>query len=294
MTTPVALQSGQWEIDGLTFGLYTSINVAKYSIGSPDMETNDIRNPRADGEKHGREYRGGRTIAFDLNALSDGWTSGLDILASLEQRWNAAEYRLTPGRYSLLRYKIGYRTRRVWGSTREFATDSSIDFLGNIPVTANFRTVDPYFYDDVERTNTISIAPVSSGGLIPPLSEPLTTLGVSESPGVITVGGNEAAWTYFVIYGPITSPRIQCLGEWDFQLNMTIPDGEFVSIDPRPWSRGIRLNGVSAVGGSLSQSSPRLEDLRLKPGTHEIILSGIDPTNTAYLLTGWRDTYSSY
>ena len=173
MTTPNVLQAGQWEIDGFPFGLYTSINVSTYSIGSPDVITNDMQNPRADGERHGREYRSGRTIGFDLNALSDGYADVLDVLASFETKWNAATFRATPGQYSLLRYRIGHRTRRVWGSTREFETDSAIDFLGNVPITANFRTVDPLFYSDIERTNTISILPASSGGFVEPFSDRL-------------------------------------------------------------------------------------------------------------------------
>lgn len=293
MTTPNVLQTEQWEIDGYVMGPDTSVNVGAFSIGGPDIATNDVLNPRADGERHGREYRSGRTIEFDLNALSDGY-GVLDVLSALGSKWNAETKRLTPGAYSLLRYKLYNRTRRVWGTPRQMEPVTNLDYLGNVPITANFRTVDPYFYDDVEHSNNTSIAPVPAGGLIPPLSEPVSTLAISYAPGQVVVGGTEKTWLYFIIYGPITNPKIECLNEWALMLNMTIAAGEYVVIDPRPWSRGIRLNNVTPVGGLLSQDSQRIADLRLSPGSHEIILSGIDLSATASMLTAWRNAYSSY
>jgi hypothetical protein len=169
-----------------------------------------------------------------------------------------------------------------------------MDWRGNVPVTASFRTLEPYFYADAERTNTISIAPAPSGGLVPPISAPVSTLGYVQQPGVIRIGGNVKTWLYFILYGPITNPTISCLGLWDFTLNMTIPSGEYVSIDSRPWSRGIRLNGAVPVGGARSQASPTLDAMKLGPGFQEIILNGTDVSQTATLLIAWRDAFSSY
>ena len=288
------LSSLQWELDNLVMGPGTDINIAHYDIGAPELITNDAPVPRGDGERHGREYRSGRTITFELNALAGDFSVLDGPLSRLTAVWDGEDRRSQAGAYSLLRYRLGNRVRRMWGSPREFQSDTSLDYQGNVPITASFRTVDPRFYDDTEQANTVSIAPSAAGGLLPPLAAPLSTLGVSHAPGVITVGGNCKTWIYFRVNGPITNPRIENFGNWHYQLNMTIPQGQSVTIDPRPWSRGVRLNGTVAVGGSQTQDSIPLAQMKVSPGIQEIILSGQDITQTASMLAAWRSAYTNY
>jgi hypothetical protein len=161
-------------------------------------------------------------------------------------------------------------------------------------VVADFRCVDHFFYDDEEKVNEVGIVPPSGGGLVAPLEAPLTTLGISYAPGEIIVGGTVPCYPVFMIKGPIALPTIDVIGEYRITIARIIRHDEFVIVDPRPWSRGVRLNGTTSIAGQLTPASPRLSEVRLSPGPHEVILSGLDETGTSSLLVAWRDVYTMF
>jgi hypothetical protein len=306
MTTEV-LPEASFELDGIAFGPGSATSIQDVDFGDPELSVGDLPRPRADGMMFGRDYRGGRLVTFELTVLTDyavpavpgyggyGTATALDELAMLGQAWSGGTVRTTPGAVSRLRYRLGGRQRCLYGRPRKFAPLSGYTTLGRVPVTATFQAIDHRFYDDVERTAVVPYLPPPAGGLTFPIEFPWSTITVGYSPGVIAVAGTEPSWLVIVINGPIVNPAVTWVsGDWTLGLNLTLLDGQFVVIDPRPWSRGVRLDGVTNVAGALTATSPRLSALELPFGVHEIVLSGQDESGLSSMTLAWRHAYSSF
>lgn len=286
------------EIDGYQFGGWdqslTKVMISKIDFNAPDVTTQDRQLPRSDGIRFGRDYRGGRTINFDLHVFGSSGPQGFEILDQLTQAWYGDKARLSPGAVQTLRIRRGNVTRRVYGRGRRFApAPLRTSATGWCPVTADFKTVDHYYYDDQEKTNTVSIVPTQGGGLLAPLSAPLSTLGVSYAPGEVLVEGTTPCWPVYVIKGPINLPTVEVVGEYRITLGIGVAHDELLVIDTRPWTRGVRMGNGTSVAGALTPASALLRNARLAPGNHEIILSGLDETGTSSLTVAWRDVYVS-
>lgn len=295
----IELLDESMELDDYAFGGHvhgqTVIMIEDVTFESPDVVSVDRQLPRSDGIRFGRDYRGARTITVTMHVFGAHGEDGMAILNDLAAAWSGEAVRRLPGSVQTLRIRYAGRTRRVYGRSRRFApTSLRTASTGWAPVVADFRTVDQYFYDDVEKVNEVGIVPPSGGGLVAPLVAPLTTLGISYAPGDIVVGGTVPCWPVFIIKGPISLPTIDCIGEWRVTLAVTIAEDEFIVVDPRPWTRGVRKNGIHSVAGYLTPSSPRLSEVMLAPGPHEIILSGLDETGTSSLTVAWRDRYTMF
>lgn len=289
----MTLLEGQWALDGLVFGPGTDFNVSSFEIGAPAERLNDRSRSREDGDSSGREYRGGRVIAFELNALGSDY-GVLDRLAALEAAWDAEAVRTSTGGVSVLSYRRGGKTRRVYGRARRFAPVTTLDFAGNVPVTAEFRTFGHAFYDDAEMASTVSITAAAQGGLVLPLLPPLILSGSGSGSAPVQIGGTKAAWLLSAIHGPITNPTVQVVDQWSLTLLTTIAADQTVVVDPRPWRRTVTRSDGANLAGAFTADSQRLSLLRVPPGAHEVILRGQDPTGTASLTTFWRATWSSY
>lgn len=289
----MTLLEGQWSLDGLVFGPGTDFNLARFEIGAPSERVNDKARAREDGDTPGREYRGGRVIGFELNALGDDY-SVLERLAVLESAWDAESVRGRPGGVSVLAWRRGGISRRVYGRARRFTPVTTLDFAGNIPVSAEFHTIGHRFYDDAESTATVSITAVAQGGLVLPLRPPVILSGSGSGRTPLQVGGTAPAWLISTIHGPITNPTVEVVDEWSFTLLTTIAAGQSVVVDPTPWARTATRSDGANLAGEFTADSRRLSLLRVPPGPHEVILRGQDPTGTASLSTFWRSVWSSY
>lgn len=286
-----------YTLDDYRFGTGTSVIVTDVTVGEVGIISTDSQLPRADGVRFGRDFQSNRTITFEIAIAESPHRDGgkaLDVLDTLNDAWSADETRLTPGKVSALRMARNGRVRRCYGRARRFATTSERTKGGWVYATAEFVTVDPNFYADTELNNTVSIIPVQGGGLLAPLEAPLSTLGISYGPGDVIVGGSVACWPIFLINGPIQKPKINVVGEWSATVDIDLAHDEWLVIDSRPWSRGVRKNGTVNVAGRLNSDAPRLSEIRLAPGPHEVVLSGIDPTGTSQMTIAWRNTYKNY
>lgn len=291
----VNLADQQYQLGGgVVFGAGTPYLVKPGGVWTdPATTIHDAPLPRADGIAFGRDYRGGRLLNFDMDLVTPGPAG--DLLAVLEQAWQGDDVRMVPGATTTLRFARNGQARRVYGRPRKFAPIRGSAQRGWVPITADFQCVDHLYYDDAESSNTVSIAPASVGGLvIAPFTFPLNTTAVSSAPGVITVGGTAPTWVVLVIFGPIAAPVVEVVGEWRLALNLTLASDQFVGIDPRPWSRGVRLGGVTNVAGTLTPDSPRLSDIKLSPGIHNVVLTGSDGTGTSSFTIAWRNASNSY
>lgn len=283
----------QYEMNGLLLGRGTPYHVSKVDFGTPDMVLNDGDRPREDGERFGRDYRKGRTIIFDAHVLTNG--HALDAIDVLEAAWLADDIRDIPGAVTTLRMRRGGRTRIVWGRPRKLAVTTGTTLSGWAPFTAEFRTDSHLYYDDVEQSTTVTLVPPQGGGVVSPVVAPVTTVAESNSrQGDIVVGGTVPTWMVFEIRGPITNPTIGILSRWSVTLNITLASDNWVTIDPRPWSRSVRTRFGDNAAGAFTPTSPKLSDLRLPPGPATVTLRGTDPTGTASMTARWRNAYASF
>lgn len=295
------LEDGQYAIGDLVIGRGTPFPVSSVDWGAQKMTVQDYARPRLDGIAFGRDTRQGSTITFDVGVLPMNGKDVFENLEDLQRQWENAvsifngghKDRFTPGAAAELRYRRMGVERVVYGRTRKFSPivpSSTPEFCQAV---AEFKQMDGNSYSYEVHKNIVSIVPPSSGGLVSPLIGPLTTLHYTSRPGRIFVAGGQPTWLRSIIHGPIRRPSIQITGEWNITLDLNLEAGEYVEIHPYPNERFVRKNGYLNVAGAFTTDSPTLTQMVVPPGDQEIILTGIDPTGTAYLEVFWRDRYSS-
>ncbi|MDG4792704.1 hypothetical protein [Micromonospora sp. WMMD1082] len=268
------------------------------TVGPPDWGDVEIRSedeprPREDGVMMGDDYRGNRVVTLELGVFGATEAAARTTLAGLSRAWRGDTIRRTPRVAAELRTRNAGRERAVFGRPRRFAVEENEAQEGVLLVGATFETVDDLFYATTETVRTVTLAPPLGGGLTGVLGSPLTTTATSDRSAVLDVGGELPAWPVLQIRGPITNPVVEILGRWRVELRTTIAVGRTVTVDPRPWSRSVLLNGGGSVAGALTRTSPRLADMTIPPGRHEVAFRGTDETGTSSVRIAWRDAHAS-
>lgn len=287
------LLPGQIEIDGYRIGKRTDVIVSEFTPGGlPDRTTNDRALYGADGRIFGKELLGGRTIALGFTVdLEDVFTAA-EVYADLAKVWNSAQVRAEDGAYVEMRVRrFALPTVVCYGRPRRF--DPANEWLlerGRVDVVADFETMDPYFYRDIEavRPQTMSISPPETGGFSAPFPGPIVVATTAEGFGEFTVEGHEPTPLVARIHGPITNPVLDLIGGWKVQVLTSIPWDGYVDLDARPWVRTATSHLGAQLSGAFTSDSPPLSDLQLLPGPNELVLRGQDPTGTAYATLTWQ------
>lgn len=288
------LTDGQYQLDdGPVMGWHTNYVLGPPALAEAELASQDKANPGADGRRFGRDYLAGETITLDISVSGTRETvHGLH--ETLQAYWRARSIRHVPGEVSVLRYNIGNRPRRVYGRPRKFTPNFDRSYLGVIVVTATFDTAEPVYYEDVSRAETVELVPPSGGGVTSPVISPVVTLDTGLGDGVVTIGGTSPTWVVMEIHGPISNPVVEALNHWSFQLSVSIADGETVTIDPRPWSRGVRSSFGANYAGKFRATDPSLSSLALPPGATEFVLRGNDITGTSWMTAQWYDARDAF
>ena len=287
------LADGQFDIDGFTFGgVFDQVLLDSFDPGEAEWLTQDATNPRGGNLVFGRDVLSGPTWGFE------GFTNGYDIddaqLASerLASVWRGSERKKKSGTYQILRYRIGNRTRRVYGRGRKFW--SGIDprsYSGTAPVSMTFQLLSNDHFDDEQREELIPILPLSMGGLKAPLTAPLLSHGLVQSrAGMIeSVGGTKPTPFHLYIRGPVSIPKVYGPG-WSFGLNTSVGPGRTVHIS----THGSMIAVEDDLGRNLSGylgGGTKISEARLRPGSAPIYYEGNDPTNTSWAKVVWRPAY---
>jgi len=260
-------------------------------ISDPERETDDERLPRADGVAFGRDYFGGRTITFELDAVADGEAALRASVGRLAQAWRADRVRSTPGAMATLVARHAGGERLIYGRPRRFATIDTVTPQGVSAVVADFATADDRFYSVTEHSAVVSLVPEPTGGLLAPLASPLTTSVSSRRTTVVDVGGVLGAWPVVTIEGPIADPVVE-IGPVTLAFTIGLNYDHRLVIDTRPWARTVLRNGAS-FAGALTRRSTRLSRAEIPPGRHQFVLRGSSATGTATARLAWRESYPS-
>lgn len=296
-----ALSNTDGTNDLIQFGSGTSYYISSVDFGEGELITNDAGLPRTDGIRFGRDYRGGRLITFEGNIRTTrshpgSQTAALDLLDLLSSAWDAEDIRHRPGVVMQLRMTRAGRSRIVYGRPRQFASISGRSKSGWIPFTCTFQCVDHVYYSNDEYSTVVQLIPSSTGGLQGDLIGDLVAIDGGAAQSVVNIDGTKPSWLSHIVYGPITNPEIEVIGQYKIRTNgLNIASDQAVEIDPRPWNRYVRrVSDGANFSGVFTASSPSLSSMRIPPGVHEIVLRGNDATGTAYIANKWRNTYGSY
>lgn len=291
-----------YELGDFTFGRGTEFKIARVDFGSADITEGSIPNPRADGVRFGRDYKGGRTITFEGNIFgvpadtSVGRPEGAyHSLERIETAWEDPSLRLNPGEVKRLSMHRAGRSRCVFGRPGRFASTSGAGMRGWLPITFDFKTSDHLYYSDGEFVENVPFIPTGIGGLEGELIGPIVASGATEGSGSLNVGGTQPTWLTYKINGPISGPMIEVTDEWRAQLAIDLLYDQYVIVDPRPWARTVRRNDGANLSGAFTAQSVRISQMKLQPGrVNQVLLRGYDPTGTSSVDVYWRDAYSSY
>ena len=291
--------------NGFRFGRGTLVHVTSSEISSPEVRTDDVSISRADGLRMGRDYYNGMNIVFDINIKTrtpgDNGAAAKALHRAMAAAWFTEDTlvgasRLVPGEVSELYLTDSDRTLIVYGRPRDYQPSRGRTRAGWIPVTASFRAISHKFYEAEWQHGSITSAPSSSTGLVPPFQFPLSTFSIQVLDDFLFVDGNTETWLLTKVYGPISQPKIEVTNYYTIETSsdFSLGAGEWLEIDPRPWVRKVMKNGVTPVAGKFTQKSRRLSMQTLPPGTHRVVLRGNDPTGTARLETSWRNAWSTW
>ncbi len=284
------LAAGEFDLSGMKFGgrSCAGYTLIEFDPGSPEIISQDQQHPFASTVLMGRDYLGPSSWTWVLSASRDTPALAYETARLFARVWRSALG--TPEKVWPLRFSVdGINVRRVYGRPRRYSGPSwNIRTLQGIAdITAEFALSDPVVYEDIETSLTVSILPLTTGGLLAPLRAPLATQVASGSrQGMVTVGGDLEVPFVFRIKGPIANPRVTAAG-WTIALNDTVSSDQIVTVDTR-MSTATLQNG-SSVAYSLSRTS-RL-NARLRPGNNEVLFEGSDSTGTSTLTIAWRTGY---
>lgn len=292
------LQDAQFEIDGVPFGVDMPVMVDAdgFNPGRAELLTSRAKIGGGDGVRPGIDFYGSATWSFRLVTNTDDEEQALEAYSRLAAAWPTEGVRLTPGRVSTLRYRLGGRTRVVYGrGGRWTPAVTNTLWSGALAAAADFETVDHLHYDDDVQTAVIPIAPVASGGTgtVLPVILP-TALGTSpngERVGEVIVGGERPTPVWLIFDGPVSNAQVISSSGWVCRIDDTVYDNDPVTVDARPFAR----SAVRESGGGV-QLNPRvtkISKMYLPPGAHTLTFTGIDPTGTASVAVNWRSAHHS-
>lgn len=125
-----------------------------------------------------------------------------------------------------------------------------------------------------------------------PLAWPQQLTGSGKKASAVTNAGDLDTWPVFVFEGPISNPTVAYVGtDKRLKLTMSIPAGQSVTVDTRPWVRTALRGGIASVAGKLSGS--RMAEMALPPGSTVVAFRGQDTTGLSRCRIFWRDAAST-
>lgn len=287
--------------DGAVFGIGQDVSLDDdgFAPGSTDWATQDGQNGQNGTTAFGRDLLLGPVWNWQLHINRSDESEALQTLRAFRTAWHAMHIRDTPGAVIPLRYQLDGERRRIWGRPRRFEAPPDNKILnGYVPVSVDFKCVDGLVYDDDFQSVTLLLGQTledpevdSGGGFIFPLTFPVVTLPPTRQQEQLDVGGDANTYPIVRFNGPVANPSIST-DDWTLSLNYTIPAGQWVEIDTRPWAMTVLLNGNTSLAGLLGRRQ-RMSKTFFKPGRFEAKYNGFSSgTSTCSII--WASAWNSY
>lgn len=266
-------------------------------IGDVNVTTQDSPHPSTDGEVFGIDAIGGFPITFrcrviDDNLQADKWNQVLDRTSSFKSMWRASSLRREAGAYATLANLE--RNRLVYGRPRALAETHKRLRKGLVDFSAQFKSNGPNWYSLTEKMVELDLISGPSFGFNSPITAPITTTGATVDDMDVDNDGDEETWSVIELYGPGSGWNLalrqggQVL--WRLESAEALKFDEVMTIDTRPWARGVTINGRPANGRLLGTSISRTQ---IPVGNFKFRLQVKDGTGTAKAKIYWRDAYAS-
>lgn len=291
----IELKDYQFEIGGVVFGYGAPVSAdgEGFDAGVDSIEAQDAFNQATDSFSFGRDAVIPAPWAWA--AHTDKALNPADALEAGRQLgvvWNDRELRQTPGAVTPLRYRIGGRTRVVFGRPRPFAQVMSNQMIyGVIPINLEFQRADNLFYDDELHIFSVTGQPSTVAGFETPIITPLTTIGTVPTTDSLPGFGGDAPAPFEATFTGGTNPKLYT-DRWEIQLDTSLEPGRSVTVSTYPWGvRAIRDDGAR-VPGLLSMQT-RLSKARLDPAGESLSYSVVDSSGTATCTVAWRSAFTT-
>ena len=292
------LADGQFEIDGYTFGgIWDSMKIRDNAVTVPESTwtDQDTENQFRPGLLMGQDLLRPGEWVFELHSDTYSMDEAKAAVGTMAAKWLRGGER-TPSSLSVIRYRMGSQTRRVYGRGRQYAPAfDKWSYGGVVPVLASFQMSDPFYYSDDERYVDLFYTPPVTGGLKAPLKAPLTAAGTGATVrgGYIeSVGGTAPTPVVIELYGPTRFATITGNG-WAVQYAKPIAYDEVVTIDCRFGYALASNNFGQIVNGNLSWRT-NLAKARLTPGSETLGYTGYDLTGLSRARVRWRPAYHTF
>lgn len=285
----------------LDFGTHESGHpfTAQVAISEVELETDDLPHPLSDGIVFGRDLARGKRLVFTgahLDTMPQArirrWEPVLDGAAPFTAAWAAEALRQRPGAVATLTNLD--RGRMVYGRPRPYIPGLEKVRGGWLTYECGFTAIDGKFYGAAEKVATAGVDPGSLAAFTFPMTFPHTSATPTESRTWVVNDGGLSTWPT-ITFRQGGDPQVELLGPdgstvWRVAVARTLAYDEAVTVDCRPWSRAVTLNGTAAPG--LLRGS-RLDQVRIPAGSSELRLTATDPTGQAEVEVRWRDAFGS-
>lgn len=278
----------KFEFDGFQFGgAAPDVIVEQWDRGEGGVRDQDALTPGNATFMVGTDIAVPPVWTFELVTNVDGIDAAMGIVEEMGTLWRSSAWR-KPGVVGELKYRIGSDSRVVLGRPRRFTPPNAdvVGLHGAARFMCDFQLTDSRSFSDAESEVSLSLVPVSSGGIIFPLKFPVTTTvtgGIRA--GFVENRGTAPAQVMVTFRGPVKNPRVYT-DEWEVGVSGNLAYDESVTVDALALSV-VNQSGAS-VGGRLTRGT-RLRDAALVPGQSEIRFTGGDSTGTATATVSWRD-----
>lgn len=282
----------RFRFDGIDFGDRLPLFVTEFDAGNTEYRSAEVERSQGDGLIAGRDFLGGRTWGISLATNMANLPDALSLESRLAGAWHDPKHRTKSLALAPLSYELGGRWRRVYGRPSRWAgiNGNIYSVQGAGQIECDFKIYDPRHFDDRETVLRMSIVPPSTGGLMAPLVEPLSTVrSGADRVGYVNNTGTADTPLKVVFRGPITNPYVRAAAGWEIALKGSIPAGQSITVDS---FAGTVLRGNSPVAGMLTRKT-RLSSAVLPKGISDLTFGGVDPTGTAVAELRWRNAYYS-
>lgn len=289
--------------DGAPFGIGLEVGLddTGFAPGSTDWAVQDGTNSQNGVTSFGRDRLTGPSWSWQLHVNRSNTEEALATLRAFRTAWHWLHGRDTPGMVTALRFQLEGEQRRIYGRPRRFEAPPDNKILGGyVPVSVDFKCADGFVYDDVMKSVTVQLGQAledenvdDGGGFVFPVTFPTVTLPPTRQQTQVNIGGDAPAYPIIRFDGPVVNPGFITNG-WALTLDYTIPAGQFVEIDTRPWRMTALLNNHpdASVAGFLGRRQ-RMSQIRFQPGRFEGKFIGFS-SGVATCTIRWASTYNSY
>lgn len=290
--------------DGAPFGIGLDVGLDSngFSPGSTDWATQDSENSQNGTTGFGRDRLLGPSWNWQLHINRSSTEEALATLRPFRAAWHWLHGRDTPGKVTALRFQLEGERRRIYGRPRRFEAPPDNKILGGyVPVSVDFKCVDGFVYDDVMQSVAMQLGEEledegvdSGGGFIFPIIFPAVTLPPTRQQTQVLIGGDAPAYPiirFTADSAPLANPGF-VTDDWRLDIDYTVPAGQYIEVDTRPWVMSVMLNGNTGLGGKIGRRQ-RMSKMRFTPGRFEGRFIGFS-TGVATCSVRWASTWNSY